>query len=482
MMARRAFVPLLIGAVVALACGSLDQPLWNGHVLADGVAPYRKVADLEFCVGSAKFVAVAPANGDQGLCRPSGAAPKSCTVDDECADRENCVCGRCTVKICADSKECKAGRKCTGFPSRCAVECVTDAECSGGRCNAGACGPLCASDAECAQGEQCLSGRCVVVSCGPLAGCQGATTCDPQLQAGVLHAPAALIRDGRTVLYVETFDTAVFASTIIRAESTDGTHFNAVPTAPVIPTPADGSRVAAPAVLETATGIDLYYEVLTGGGIHRMHSTDGQTFGGDELVLAPNLDDWEAGSVGSPGVLAVPGAVLLYYVGGAGAGIGLARSEDRGPFTRVGSQPLLTPALATQSVWTDLDAVGGPAPVAYTDPFGVRSVRLFFSGHGRELTEPKDDGGPGPLNYSIGLAVAPEATPQQLRLAAYNPVLSGIFNLHSQSEDEPSVVRVGDEWRMFCELKLIPEVFVANVEQPVGLAFATNPPRGAGGP
>lgn len=63
-------------------------------------------------------------------------------------------------------------------PPTSSAPCETDAECPGGRCRFGGCGPACVDDSECAGGEACVSGACVArAECTQATDCATGFTC-----------------------------------------------------------------------------------------------------------------------------------------------------------------------------------------------------------------------------------------------------------------------------------------------------------------
>jgi hypothetical protein len=466
-MNARALAGALLAALgVALACATLDQPQKNGYSLDDGVAPYRRAERVELCFGPTRVVEQAPSASDQGVCA-SGGAKQSCSTHETCGDREACICGRCTVQLCRFSRDCRPGLVCAGTtPRRCTRRCESDVDCPLGiGCLDGLCMAACAESSDCAAGELCLSGVCKVVACGPGgASCVPGSSCDLQLREGTLHAPSAIADGARTILYFELREAGT--ALVLRAESSDGVRFVAVPEMPVIAPAAGQTRVETPSAVAFAGGVDLYYTV-DDSSIHRARSSNGIDFSPGELVLAAEAD-WEAGRVASPGPIQIGPTLLLFYEGGAGAGIGLAISTDGGArFERSGSQPLLRAAELASARWTLLEGIGGPSPIVAQDPSGASFLRLFLHARGREDTAPNTaEGGPAKLNDSIAVAVArlPLSGAPVLAQWPHNPVLGGIENLVPIEEREPTVIRSGGEWRMV-------------YESDGRLQMATNPPR-----
>jgi len=460
---------LVFSALALVACGALEQKERSGQRLADGVSPYRRAAAVEVCQGSAEIVATAPPTGEQGVCRPADRSVQGCGRDADCGSREACVCGRCTVRLCEFSRDCPAHLSCAGSaPRRCTTRCSSDGDCERGeRCQDGLCTKACAGATECSDGELCLGARCTVIACGPGgATCGAGETCDLERIQGALRAPAAFVAKGRTILYTE-LQRPDGTALILRAESTDGRHFRAVPEAPVLEPEVAGMRIGAPAPVVEPERIVLYVE-LDGTKIGRAVSTDGMTFGPVETVLGPT-QAWEAGRVGAPSALRIGSRSLIFYEGGDGAGIGAYVSAAEGSFEPMSDQPLLTSeSFENPAYWASLGAVSAPFAIAVDTALGERELRLFVAGRGRENTAPRSsDGGAPPQNSSIGVAVAPLRDLDSgltFQVFPYNPVLADLENLVPIAETQPSVIRSAGEWRMY-------------YESDDGLFVATNPPH-----
>jgi hypothetical protein len=179
--------------------------------------------------------------------------------------------------------------------------------------------------------------------------------------------------------------------------------------------------------------------------------------------------------VASPAAVVVDGKVFLFYEGGDGAGIGLytargTRAATQGDFDPAGDSPLFAVAdLKDPEHWVAQDRMGAPWPVLHRTALGDRQLRLFFAANGREKTAPRDeDTGKIPMNRSIGVAIGSiPANGADAEIAyelwPFNPVLAGLESLAPLVEDEPSVVRHGEQWRMYHQSE-------------DGLVLATNPP------
>lgn len=449
--AKRAIAALCL---VLSACGFCDQPLETGVRSDDGIAPWRQAGRVEICVGPARMVAPAALPDDSGVCLADTAAQPSCARDAECGDREACICGRCSVQLCRFSTECPAGLSCAGTPRRCVVRCTTDDDCPLPLvCDGQACTGGCAGDADCASGERCLAGRCGVLPCG--AGgpsCGAGETCAAQQVPGAVAAPSAIAGGRGTVLYLELADAGGGAS-ILRADSRDGIGFVATPSTPVITPPSGSTRAGAPSALARDGGVEVFFsadDASGGAAIARARSSDGIAFETPEVVLMPAAA-WEMGRVSSPHALAIGSDVLLFYEGGEGAGIGVARSAGGGPFERITvDAPLVSPAdVETSERWSEVAAVGAPGAIYVETPLGQPRVRLYFTGRGVEAAAGSGpDGGSPPANDSIGLLFldVSGADPQPW---PWNPVVFRIRALASLEEREPTVIVVENEWRLY---------------------------------
>jgi len=397
--------------------------------------------------------AVAPSLSAAGVCNASTRAPRSCVAAADCGAREGCVCGRCTVQVCRFSSECAPGLQCVGTPRRCANRCAADTDCPAREiCAEGACTIACTADDACAHGERCLSGRCVALACGPSSGCAPDEACDLQVEAGRVRAPGALLAGDRTILYAERLDQDD-VGTILRAEASDGLHFSAAPEAPVITAPAPALSVRAPSPLvDAGGGVTLFFALDDGVAIARATSSDGRAFSAPETVLTPR-DAWEAGRVTSPAAVRDGDAVLLFYEGGARAGIGLAISRGGAAFERVATGPVLAPSeLEVAQGWSPVTGVGAPFPLVVESALGARTFRLFLSGDGVVLPQGSaDDAGVPVPEPSLGIAIAPAGTTGAPAFVPSHagPVLARVRSFEQLVEDDPSVLRVGPEWRIY---------------------------------
>ncbi len=100
--------------------------------------------------------------------------------------------------------------------------------------------------------------------------------------------------------------------------------------------------------LVAGSGVDLYFQASTEEMtvIQRASSSDGISFGASETVFEPE-SDWEGTSVGSPTVIR-GSQYVLFYVGGGGAAVGRATSDNGTSWTRQ-DQPVFDPDESIES-------------------------------------------------------------------------------------------------------------------------------------
>lgn len=475
---RRALVSVaLLAACVVATCGFGPQPAGNGIALDDGIAPYRLVGPVSLCVGNARVVSSARLSTQgTGTCVGDAREPFLCGDGvGGCPERETCVCGLCTTVICRDTSECPTGLSCVA--SRCTRRCTGDADClAGDVCDRGGCTRACDSDASCAFGQTCSmrTGLCTVSRCGGGGpACAGGQRCEPQQVLGDVSEPFAIASGALTVLYYSSIgDDGV--SVIYRSESTDGSSFRSNPPEPVLRADdAGGARAPAVDVLADGT-VDVFFEAGDAREIRLARASDGMSFGAPVPVLQPAAS-WEDGRVGSPAAVRVDGELLLFYEGGRGGGIGLARGHDTGQLER-SDAPIVAPAdLVDDPLWRGVDRVGRPFVALATSALGERSLRLFVTARGAEGSSTVGGGSvtPPPLNESIGVLVAPSApvgAPIVFARWPFNPVFARVAELGGyRAEREPSVVRIGRQHRMY-----VVGADVTGLETE-GILLATNP-------
>ena len=214
-----------VALVVAVAgCGFERADPFAGTRIPD-VGPWSDLGPVTLCDGAAHLVA--PSLGAAGLCA-TAAAPSSCAVDGDCASRERCVCGSCTVAVCGSADECgpaDGAFVCTFADSRCDRPCDSDAACAAGeRCLPGLhiCRGTCASSADCQHGETCTSGLCASTTCGADADC-GGRACALQRIGAVVGHPSPLVTSAGVELFFDR--TGDDGTTAIWSAVGDGTRF-----------------------------------------------------------------------------------------------------------------------------------------------------------------------------------------------------------------------------------------------------------------
>jgi hypothetical protein len=474
--------PRLVIAAVALTaaaagCGFTGEPGFAGIRDPDGVAPYGDLGQPLFCAES-RLVGP-PDSEPRGFCEADDAvAGAACARDDECRNRERCLCGRCRVQYCDSTAQCGTGRTCAFAEHRCHRPCLTLDDCTleEDTCDRGVCRQRCAATAACQAGEICsaTSGTCVAADCGSDADCQTGQRCALQREPWDLRAPDALADPG-PVLFLEVRRGADPPS-IWRAASADGLAFAFDPAAAVLAPDADeAGRVGAPAVLRTAAGWALFFEFGDGAGIRRATSDDGRAFARDpaEPVLLPDAA-WEGGRIGAPAAVTLPdGAVALFYEGGDGAGLGLALAPDGVTFTKQPA-PVLTPGSVTDPVlWREVSRVGQPWARLLHDAAGEPVVGLYFSAFGMESAAALEFGElkQVPPNHSVGFSAA---YARDLVFAPYplNPVMDRVVGfLTHESEIGPTVVAAGEGYLMYFTRADAAGVTFDNI------GVAANPPR-----
>jgi len=366
----------LSSATLPVACGLLPSPSPAPPFPSDGVAPFGDASPIELCIGTGHVVSPGASGGVGAVCVSAGGQGAPCSSDAACDGNEHCVCGRCIVEPCTVGALCPQGQVCAD--NRCTKGCAADADCGAGEtCDAGGCTRTCSSNDACHYGERCdpLFGVCVAKLCSAAMSCAPGDTCEPEAVMGALHEPEVVTVGGASVGYVELRSPGA-PSAIYRARIDTPGRWTADPAMPVLGGAAPGA--GAPSVLVDGADVEMYFAVGTGQAIGHARSSDGgRTFVADAApVLAPAVG-WEAGWVGSPAAVRFQGATLLFYEGGPGAGVGLARVSG-GSGTRVGSGPIASPATAGDPVfWRDVTQVGAPYALVAGDV-----LRVYFTGRG----------------------------------------------------------------------------------------------------
>jgi hypothetical protein len=439
---------LVLAMVLAAGCGFYPEDDFTGKRVGDGIAPWLDLGPVQVCVGTE---AMAPAaNPPGGLCSDINAGDAPCANDGDCRSRESCMCGRCTVAYCAASSDCGGGRVCTFTENRCDVECADQFDCAAGEeCANGTCRGRCFTSDECQTGEVCSSENyCITVDCDADLDCQSGERCRIQRVPRQALEPTALSEDSRIVLWIELADEGVLdRRRIWRAVSSDGRTFRIDPARPVLD---DGLDTRAPSVVRTAAGYALYYEWNDGAEIRVATSADGTTFSSPTTAIPGGTG---AGAARAPAAIALPdGTVAVYYQVGDGAAIGLATGAPGAALTV--RPPVLTPAMVTVApsaprapFWDPVVALRSPAALLTDGPAGP-SVRLWFSGFGRESADAYQFGEaqPIPPNHSIGYAASSLDDLGRLVPWPYGPVVDRVEGFLAHREElTPGLVRLGGD-------------------------------------
>ena len=463
-MRRGLLLAALAGVLAGRGCGFGPTDSFTGRRIGDGVAPYTDHGEVRICAGNDRLGS--PTSMAGGFCdRPIPGAP--CDADADCRSRERCVCGVCTVQFCSSSAECGFGRVCSFVDNRCDRPCASRADCATGEsCINQVCrsGP-CSADSQCQTGERCGTAtprRCVVDPCESDSACTmfpGRTSCKIQRRPRAAREPTVLLDPGarRPFLMFLALDEPSGTTAIYRADSDDGVSFTLDPAdrAVLLPVAGDLGKADAPSVVRDGATLVMYFE-SAGASIARATSMDG----GRSWSRSPAVNDgrvlsasggWEGGRVGAPAAaLSGSGATLLFYEGGAGAGVGLAVAPPgSSSFARSGDGRVLAPAAAADPVlWRGVDAVASPfADVRPGARAGTDQVRVWFAARGMESAAAKKLGvlTPIPANFSIGFA---SSTFDGAKLGTlvphpWNPVFDRIegFLVHP-SELSPAVIEV----------------------------------------
>lgn len=145
-----------------------------------------------------------------------------------------------------------------------------------------------------------------------------------------------------------------------------------------LPLPGGGYRAW---VAERDTGAGGVEHILV------MDAPDAVTWSldGARAALEPSAG-WEAGSVRAPCVRYDAGSWVMWYVGGDGAGIGIAVSQDGEKWTRGATDPVFLP----QAGWESAGAPNLDAPSVVSDGKTYRMYYLAGGGAGVGVAESTD--------------------------------------------------------------------------------------------
>lgn len=439
---------IALGCGLLAGCGFLPEDDFTGARIGDGIAPWTDLGPAPACLGN-QFLGP-PTSAPGGFCFDRNQVEDPCTGDDDCASRETCVCGRCTVAYCTTASDCGGGRTCSFSENRCDVGCADATDCAPGEeCFNGVCRGRCDTSAECQTGEVCNSRNyCVTADCADDSGCMSSERCHVQRVPRLVLEPFAVARAlaPRLVLYVELGDAVQPQRTIWRAVSDDGVHFELEPAQPVLD---DAGAAHAPSIVRTADAWLLYYEAGDGAAIKVSSSPDGTSFAPGTVVLTGGSGP---AAVHAPSAVLLPdGSVAVYYQVGDGAAIALATGAPGGALTARG--PVLTASAVSvpetapgAPFWTDVVAVKSPH-AAVTEGPGGPSLRLWYSAFGRESGDSDQFGMsvPIPPTYSVGYALARQGDPTALARWPYGPVVDRVDAFLDHKEElGPGVVQLVD--------------------------------------
>jgi hypothetical protein len=253
--------------------------------------------------------------------------------------------------------------------------------------------------------------------------CASGDTCESEAVTGALHEPEVVTVGGASVGYVEL-------------RSMGAPSWTADPAKPVLGGAAPGA--GAPSVLVDGEEVEMYFAVGAGKAIGHARSSDGgRTFVPDDAQVLVPAAKWEAGWVGSPAAVRFQGATLLFYEGGPGAGVGLARVVG-GVATRAGSGPIASVATVDDPVfWRDVTQVGAPYAVVAGDV-----LRVYFTGRGVWGSDALVDGTTVPADPTdaIGLTASLDA----VSFVPYpsGPVYARVIDLRSYLGQREAAVQL----------------------------------------
>ncbi len=437
-------------AIALGGCGFLPEDDFTGARIGDGIAPWTDLGPAPTCLGN--LFLGPPTSQPGGYCYDRNLTEPPCNDDGDCASRESCMCGRCTVAYCTAASDCGRGRVCSFSENRCDISCADASDCAPGEeCFNGVCRGRCDTDDECQTGEVCNSRNyCATADCNDDSMCTTTERCHVQRVPRLVLEPFAVTQapgDGpRVVMYVEIGDAFQPQRAIWRAVSDDGVHFELQPGRPVLE---DANAAHAPSIVRRGDEWLLYYEQGDGAAVRVASSANGIDFGPPRTVLAGGSGPT---AVHAPSAVELPdGSVAVYYQIGDGAAIGLATGAP-GEMLTARSPVLMAPQVSVpergpgQPFWTDVVALRSPHAAVTRGPDGP-SLRLWFSGFGRESADSEQFGMtvPIPPNHSIGYAASIDGDPGAFAPWPYGPVLDRVDAfLEHKEELTPGVLQLVD--------------------------------------
>jgi hypothetical protein len=426
-------------AVILLAmtgCGL--APAGDGSVgPSSATAPWSDLGSVQVCLGEQSFGP--PGSPPGGLCVPASEGAIACGADADCASREVCVCGRCTVAFCATASDCTAPRFCNFSQHRCDLPCNPGSCATGEQCLGGVCRGRCLDSTDCQQGEVCEANVCIGDDCSDATGCLAAERCDLQRVPQQVLEPSPVVDGDRTVLYLDLAPPAQpDARAIWRATSSDGIHFTIDPLGPVL------AAARAPSAIVDGGITDLYFEAQ--GGLHVARSDDGIAFDAPVAVLA---------NAGAPAALLVDGSVIVYYTRGGAIGFAtglLGEPLADGGIVLAPSDAQVGDGTPGTAFWTPITELASPQAIV-SGPGGARTIHVYFAGFGTESPPGSSFGMPEviPPNFSVGFAAAELADPGALSVWPYGPVADRIdtFLTHLDELGPATVEPASGTFRMY---------------------------------
>jgi len=429
-------IPLLL---VLAACGLAPEPDGSAGP-STGNAPWRDLGTVQVCLGEQSLGP--PAAPPGGLCVPQAAAAIECSADDDCASRELCVCGRCTVAYCAVASDCIAPRFCNFAQHRCDLACGPGkpACAAGEQCLGGVCRGRCLDSTDCQLGEVCEANVCIGDDCDGT-GCLAGERCDLQRVPQQVLEPAPVVAGDRIVLYLELAPPGLpEARAVWRAVSSDGIRFALDPPQPVLET------ARAPSIVVDA-GVTYAYFV-DAVGLNVASSPDGISFGSRSTVLAGS-------GISAPSAVLAGGQVIVYFA--RDGAIAMATGALGGPL--VDPRTVLEPRAAEigdgtpgTAFWTPITELASPH-VLLSGPDGARTIHLWFSGFGTESAPGSKFGMEEmiPPNFSVGFAAAEPSDPGALAVWPYGPVADRVdeFLTHRDELGPAAIETANGEFRLY---------------------------------
>lgn len=438
--------PRLIALFLALlftGCGLIGLDELDGDPISDGIAPFTAGEPVSLCVGSSILRNM---DGPPGLCESEEREGKACELDEECDSPESCVCGRCAVRFCTSSSECREDAICAGTPRRCQARCEANEDCGEhGLCEAGACVFACIDHEHCPSGELCLAGRCRAIACGPTGpNCGPGERCVDQIFRGQSLHPSALTDEEseEITLFLEVHPLGASASEIFRFRGSDGVHFSADPPRALSIVPDGATSVSSPSAIYAEDGsLELYYEVDDGASIARAIDPEGLGVEFAEIdgaILTPAEFAFGEGAIRAPAAAIAHGHRIVAYE--TASGIGLAIERD-GRFTSQ-DEPVLTASdVEDPESFTSVADLRQPELYVDEGAGGRLLLRLYFTARG--IAQAVNPGGEFDVEND-SIAVAGAALDESLEEIIFlphprNPVFARILNFSPIDEGAPGL-------------------------------------------